>query len=262
MRVYDRCSMIKGIIFDIKRFSINDGPGIRTTVFFKGCPMRCVWCHNPESQKPAPQKTGDRGTIGEEKSFAEILREIEKETIFHDQSGGGVTFSGGEPLAQPKLLGVLLDECRRMGIHTAVDTSGCVPPGIFNSIIDKPDLFLYDLKIMDESKHVKFTGVSNRNVLKNLKTLSKKRKNVIIRFPVIPGITDGEENIRAVCRFASSLKFRRIDLLPYHRTAEAKYKRLGLKNRMKGVKTPSDEHMAETERVFCKYAKTMIFTRS
>jgi len=254
--------MIKGIIFDIKRFSINDGPGIRTTVFFKGCPMRCAWCHNPESQKRAPQKAGDRGIIGEVKTFEEILREIEKETIFHDQSGGGVTFSGGEPLAQPKLLGALLDECRRMGIHTTVDTSGCVPPKIFNSIIGKPDLFLYDLKIMDDRNHVKFTGASNRNVMKNLRALSKKRKNVIIRFPVIPGITDSGENIRAVCRFVSSLKFRRIDLLPYHRTAEAKYRRLGMKNRMKGVKTPSDERMSGIKKLFQKYGKKMIVSVS
>jgi pyruvate formate lyase activating enzyme len=246
----------QGIIFAIKRFAIHDGPGIRTTIFFKGCPMHCHWCHNPEGRKKNPQKTSQNNTIGEEKTAAEVMQEIEKETLFHDESGGGVTISGGEPLKQPAFLGALLDECKKREIHTALDTTGCVSPRVFDAIIDKVDLFLYDLKIMDNKKHLHYTGVSNRRVLENLKTLSQRDKKVIIRFPVIPGITDAEENIKAAAVFVSSLKnIRQIDLLPYHRTAEAKYKRLRMIDKMAGVKPPTTEHMKKISNLFKKYTK-------
>lgn len=248
-----------GIIFDIKRFAIHDGPGIRTTVFFKGCPMKCPWCHNPESQKKCPERVANnkkKEIIGKKRSVEEILAEIEKEVVFYDESRGGVTFSGGEPLAQPRFLQALLKECRKRDIHTTLDTTGFVSPKTFNSIIDKVDMFLYDLKIMDDKKHIQCTGVSNRLVLENLKILSKKGKKVIIRFPVIPGFTDREENIKAVGTFVSSLRnVDEIDLLPYHQIAEGKYRRLKKENMMKTMTVipPTDEQMDKIQRLFEKY---------
>jgi pyruvate formate lyase activating enzyme len=248
-----------GVIFDIKRFALHDGPGIRTTVFFKGCPMKCPWCHNPESQKKCPERVGKNGKkeiIGEKRSVDEVMNEIEKEVVFYDESKGGVTFSGGEPLIQPQFLSALLKECRKRDIHTTVDTTGCVSPKTFKSIMDKVDLFLYDLKIMDDKKHIQYTGVSNLLVIENLKILFKKGKNVIIRFPVIPGVTDTEENIKAVGIFVSSLKnIGEIDLLPYHHTAEGKYQRLKKETMMKTmtVMPPGDERMEEIKQLFKKY---------
>jgi pyruvate formate lyase activating enzyme len=248
-----------GVIFDIKRFAIHDGPGIRTTVFFKGCPMKCPWCHNPESQKKCPERVGNNGKkeiIGEKRAVDEVIREIEKEVVFYDESQGGVTFSGGEPLVQPQFLLALLKECRKRDIHTTLDTTGYVSPKTFKSIVDQVDMFLYDLKIMDEQNHIRCTGVSNRPVIENLKILSKKGKKVIIRFPVIPGITDTEENIKAVGTFVSSLKnISEIDLLPYHRIAEGKYQRLKKENMMKTMKVipPGDERMEEIKQLFKKY---------
>lgn len=248
-----------GIIFDIKRFAIHDGPGIRTTVFFKGCPMRCPWCHNPESQKKCPERVANNGKkeiIGMERSVEEIIDEIEKEVVFYDESQGGVTFSGGEPLAQPQFLQALLKECRKRDIHITLDTTGYVSPKTFKSIIDKVDMFLYDLKIMDDKKHIQCTGVSNRPVLENLKILSKKGKKVIIRFPVIPGITDTEENIKAVGTYVSSLKnISEIDLLPYHRIAEGKYRHFKKENKMKemNVMPPTAKQMDKIQRLFEKY---------
>lgn len=250
---------MQGIIFDIKRFAIHDGPGIRTTVFFKGCPMKCPWCHNPESQKKCPERVTNNGKkeiIGEKRSVDEVIAEIEKEVVFYDESRGGVTFSGGEPLAQPRFLQALLKECRKRDIHTTLDTTGYVSPKTFKSIMDKVDMFLYDLKIMDDKKHIQCTGVSNRLVLENLKILSKKGKKVIIRFPVIPGITDTEENIKKVGTFVSSLKnIEEIDLLPYHRIAEGKYLHLKKENKMKEMKVmpPSAEQMDKIQRLFEKY---------
>ncbi len=250
---------MQGIIFDIKRFAIHDGPGIRTTVFFKGCPMKCPWCHNPESQEKCPERVGNNGKteiIGKKRSVAEVMSEIEKEVVFYDESRGGVTFSGGEPLVQPQFLLALLKECRKRDIHTTLDTTGYTSPKTFKSIIDKVDMFLYDLKIMDEQNHIRCTGVSNRLVLENLKILAKKGKKIIIRFPVIPGITDTEENIKAVGTFVSSLEsISEIDLLPYHRTAEGKYRRLKKKNLMKTMRVmpPGDERMEEIKQLFKKY---------
>ncbi|UCH92152.1 MAG: glycyl-radical enzyme activating protein [Candidatus Aminicenantes bacterium] len=250
---------MQGIIFDIKRFAIHDGPGIRTTVFLKGCPMKCPWCHNPEGQKKCPERgwnNGKKEIIGEKRSVDEVMREIDKEVVFYDESKGGVTFSGGEPLVQPKFLQALLQECRKRDIHTTLDTTGYVSPRIFKSIIDKVDLFLYDLKIMDEQTHIRYTGVSNRPVIENLRILSKKGKKVIIRFPVIPGITDTKENIKKLGTFVASLKnIDEIDLLPYHRTAEGKYRHLKKENKMKemAVMPPTDEQMNKIQRLFEKY---------
>ena len=240
---------MQGVLFDIKRFAIHDGPGIRTTIFLKGCPQRCWWCHNPESLNP-----GIEDGIGETRTAEQVMQEIEKEMIFYDESGGGVTFSGGEPLMQPEFLSVLMDRCRKQEIHITLDTTGCVPPRIFNSLLDKVDLFLYDLKIIDNSGHRKYTGASNQYALENLETLSKKKKKAIVRFPMIPGITDTIENVTAVAKFVSGLKsIHNIEVLPYHRTAEQKYRRLKLENKMKGVLPPSPERTREVKNIYKSY---------
>ena len=239
-------NMLKATIFDIKRFAIHDGPGIRTTVFFKGCPAECWWCHNPEARK----KTDNDRQV----SVEQLVAELEKDVIFYDTSGGGVTFSGGEPLMQHEFLKEVLNECSKRYIHTALDTSGYALKKVFDSVIDKVDLFLYDLKLMDDEKHMKYVGVSNRLILENLEALAEKGRETWIRFPVIPGITNTQENIYKVREFASSLNsINKIDLLPYHRIGESKYEKLGLENKMKGIAPLSDKEMNELKKYFEDY---------
>ena len=253
----------QGIIFDIKRFAIHDGPGIRTTIFFKGCSLNCFWCHNPESQKKEPEemvwedrKRGNVSkkkteTVGKRVSVAYIIEEIEKDNIFYDESEGGVTFSGGEPLVQPEFLALLLDACKKRGIHTAMDTSGHGSTEIFSQLMNKTDLFLYDLKFMDNQEHIKYTGLPNGLILENLKLLSKNKKRTIIRFAVIPGITDSKKNVTQMARFISSLEHvNEVDLLPFHRGGEAKYGRMKKKSRITDIQPPSETDLKKTKRVF------------
>jgi pyruvate formate lyase activating enzyme len=282
----------QGLIFDLKKYSINDGPGIRTTVFFKGCPLRCSWCHNPEGQSFAPEvmirasrcladcsecvtacpkeaviKTAgvpvvDRRRcdacgkcadacpaeaveiVGRRLSSAQLLREIEKDRIFQDQSGGGVTFSGGEPLSQPDFLSEILDYCRRKEIHTTVDTCGFAPTAVLEQIALKTDLFLYDLKLIDEERHRAYTGESNALILENLKRLAAMGKKTIVRLPLVPGVNDDEENIREMARFLGSLgSVNEISLLPYHKLGRDKYK--GLEKRAEEEFTPPSAECLE-----------------
>jgi len=282
-------SAVKGMVFNIMRFSVNDGPGIRTTVFLKGCPLGCPWCQNPESISTRAEimfheercircgecftacpsgavKAGDgkyvisreiclrcgecaqacsseaRGLIGQEMETEEVMAEVRKDVIFYDESGGGVTFSGGEPLLQPGFLIEILKACRRENIRAAIDTTGFAPPEILTAVSDHTDLFLYDIKTMDDSKHRRFTGVSNKLILDNLAMLSSMGKTIILRIPVIPGFNDDDENILKTGRFAVSLgNIREIHLLPYHRGGSEKYKRLGMKYTMAGVEVPREE---------------------
>lgn len=246
-------TMERGIIFDIKRFAVHDGPGIRTTVFFKGCPMRCPWCHNPESWIKEPQTMEGKDQVGYETNIDNIMKEIEKEVIFYDESGGGVTFSGGEPLLQPEFLAGLLDRCHKHSIHTTIDTSGFTSASVFQGLVEKTsaDLFLFDLKIMDDKEHQRITGVSNQPILANLQTLCEKQCRTIIRFPVIPGFTDTNENIEALGHHLRSLNqqnpktLKSIHLLPYHRIATGKFRRLGIKNELenRGTQPPSQKQL-------------------
>ncbi len=258
--------MISGTIFDIKRYALHDGPGIRTTVFLKGCPLRCAWCHNPEGQDPNPEtmvpvlpREGPTDTdvvekVGRVVSVNDVMDEIEKDILFFDESGGGVTFSGGEPLAQPEFLESLLLACKEKEVHTTLDTSGYAPPEIFTPIVGRADLFLYDLKLMDDTEHQKYTGESNRPVLQNLKALEERRKQVIIRFLIVPEITDTEENVSDTLDFLASLKsIADVSLLPYHRIAGEKYKRLRRKNDMEGVSPPTPQRMASLKKRFQRY---------
>ena len=264
--------MKKGTIFNIQRFSVNDGPGIRTTVFFKGCPLRCSWCHNPESHRTAPQllffkkrcircgvcaeicphgaigknnynstdavkctvcgyctdfcAADARQIVGHEMTVDDVMLEIEKDSVFYQQSAGGVTFSGGEPMAQADFLATVLLECQKKGIHSAVDTCGYAPWSILQKTAERTDLFLYDLKIMDEARHIAFTGVSNKIILANLQQLARAGANIIVRVPIIPGITDDDNNLKQIAAFIARLaKPPEINLLPFH-SISAKYDRL------------------------------------
>ena len=242
----------KGIIFNIQRFSVNDGPGIRTTVFMKGCPLSCWWCHNPESRQFGKQILNGR-QMGEDYTAEQLLNEIEKDRIFYDESGGGVTFSGGEPLAQPVFLAEMLDICREADIHTAVDTTGYAGLDLIEKIGTRADHILYDLKLMDPVEHLKYTGISNTEILENLDYLLSNGSNVIIRIPLIPGITDTKENLDKILEFLSGYnKQPEVNLLPYHRIAEGKYHKYGIKYKMNGVNELTDDEIAKYKTLFEK----------
>ncbi len=273
--------MTKGVIFDIKRFAVHDGPGIRTTIFFKGCPLTCWWCHNPESRDGAPQQTVRHRSLdgklfekqeitGYETDIHELVRQAERDRIFYEESGGGVTLSGGEPLYQPEFCTALLQSLKEKGFHTALDTTGYASEEDIRRVMPYTDLFLYDLKIMNEEEHLKYTGVSNKGILKNLKLLLKAGKQVIIRFPVIPGITDNPYNIQSIIEFLGSMQECRnvamqkfnspvhqftsspqcVHLLPYHAIAKNKYRRFNLEDKMTGTKPSRQQNLSSLKAFF------------
>ncbi len=270
---------MKGMIFDIQHYAVHDGPGIRTIVYFKGCPLRCRWCANPESQNPGPElwhrsmrcqscgrclavcphqavslaetesgPTFDRArcagctdrpcveicledalrAVGRRMSVEEVMAPVAADASFYRNSGGGVTFSGGEPLSQPGFLLELLESCRKKGIHTAVETCGHAQPATMLEVEPLTDLFLYDVKVMDPVRHKRLTGVDNRLILENLKTLcAAAADRVTIRVPLIPECTDDADNLEAIAEMAVSLGVRRVDLEPYHALGTDKYRGLG-----------------------------------
>lgn len=242
---------MKGLVFDIKRFAIHDGSGIRVTVFMKGCPLSCWWCHNPESRSPEietivrDQKVNGKVFHVEEKigkwmTVNEVMNEIERERIFMEESGGGVTFSGGEPLLQHKFIGEILRMCKHNSFHTALDTTGFASREVLESVMDNVDVFLYDVKHLDEKEHRNYTGVSNKKILDNLKYLHDSDKHIIIRFPVIPGINDDEVHIDRLISYISEKlpKIKEVDILPYHNIAEHKYEKLKMPYLMTGNQKP------------------------
>lgn len=248
---------MNGLIFNIKRYAIHDGPGIRVTFFLKGCPLSCCWCHNPEGISPLPQEAeridrlGEREfrvneIVGREYSVDEIVKEAMKERVFMEESGGGVTFSGGEPLMQRQFLLEALVQLREIGMHTAVDTSGYSNRENFRSIADVTDLFLFDIKHLDPDRHRELTGVSNRNILANFNYLMDRGRPCFLRIPVIPGYNDDDMHIGQLFDFISRYRgssLEEINLLPYHITGSSKYGRFSMKNRMAGAVQPSDERM-------------------
>jgi pyruvate formate lyase activating enzyme len=290
MRISAGASITKGMIFDIKKYATDDGPGIRTTVFFKGCPLRCWWCHNPEGQTPTPElmyrrqkcnrcgecaKVCPRGAIthvtkqisinrkgcnlcgecsqkcptnaltiiGKETNVEEVMKEIDKDMVFYEESNGGMTVSGGEPLTQIDFLNVLLEKCKERNIHTAVDTCGYAPKEAFHKVSDKVDLFLFDIKLMDSKKHMKYTSVSNKLILENFTRLAENGNDLLVRFPIIPKINDDEDNVTKTAEFILSHGIGNLSLLPYHRAGIEKYKSLGKAYKMKETVSPSDEKM-------------------
>lgn len=280
---------VMGYVFDIKKYAIHDGPGIRTTVFFKGCPLQCEWCHNPESWRIYPEPgfrrtrclrcgrcveackeqaitlsengavtdsnrcrtcgecvnvclSGAREIIGQKMTVDQVMKEIQKDVIFYDESGGGVTFSGGEPLMQPEFLLALLKRCRAQDIHTAVDTTCYAEPENVRKIAAHTDLFLCDIKHMDGAAHKRFTGVDNDRILYNIKALSKAVNNIVIRIPVVPGFNDDPANIEMTADFATSLGcVVQIGILPYNPGGMEKSARLVTELDLIQSDVPSDE---------------------
>jgi len=234
-------------IFKIQRYSIHDGPGIRTTLFFQGCLLSCCWCHNPESQtKSLRLNSGDIDSLADD-----LMEEIEKDLIFYDDSGGGVTFSGGEPLCQPELLFRLLDLCREKEIHTCLDTSGYGDTKILLKAAEKVDLILYDIKLIDDTAHIEYTGSSVCFVLDNLKQLSNRKANVRLRFPLVPQMTDTDENIDGIIAFLKeNTMYRDIHILPFHKAGEAKYTALKIRNYLQDIAPPSKKEVKRVKEEF------------
>jgi len=240
---------MKGLIFSIKRYAIHDGPGIRVTFFMKGCPLDCWWCHNPEG-KPAEQTSVERvdrvgekeftsvELVGKEYTADELVKKADKDRVFMEQSGGGVTFSGGEPLMQFDFLLEALQAMKKAGYHTTVDTSGHTSPERLQAIRPYTDLFLFDIKHLDPETHMKFTGVSNDLILSNFDMLLNDGAEIMIRVPVVPGVTADKvyfEQLRSFIESRKAKKIREINLLPYHKTGSSKYRRFDLPDRMTGV---------------------------
>jgi pyruvate formate lyase activating enzyme len=279
-----------GMIFNLQRYSLHDGPGIRTTVFLKGCPARCWWCHNPESQSADPEiscsekrcidcdacllachdglkprevcvlcgacaeacPTGARQLVGRLASVSEVLASLLRDRMFFEDSGGGVTFSGGEPLSQPEFLKSLLTACKAQEIHTAVDTAGLCTSEALLQIAPLVDLFLFDLKCADPDRHLAGTGVGNACVLENLGKLSGQHDNIWIRIPVVPDFNDTDEEMRALADIVSKTAgVRQAWLLPYHASWSAKPARFGKELHAKSrAGAPTRELMERFVRIF------------
>lgn len=255
---------MKGLIFSVKRYSIHDGPGIRVTFFMKGCPLACKWCHNPEGISPLPEtvmltrKVGEKEFIrmeevGKYYSVEDIIAILDQESVFFSHSKGGVTFSGGEPMLQAEFLLEALKACKEKGYSTAVDTSGYSSSDHYRSIIPYTDLFLFDIKHLDDIMHIGSTGVSNVGILENFKLLLNSGNDIMIRIPVIPGFNDDSYHLGKLKEFIMSSangSVRKINLLPYHKIGSSKYKRFNMTYKMEGVEPPSTEKMQQLKEIF------------
>ena len=281
---------LTAFIFNIMRFATLDGPGIRTVVFFKGCPLSCWWCHNPESQSFLPDRLyfAERcrhclecvaicpehaiseldGTVhtsaactlcgtcttvcmaearqvaGQRYTVDELIAEVQKDVVFFDQSGGGVTLSGGEPLSQPVFITSFLAACRQGGIATTLETCGLAQPAVFQQVALQADLVLFDLKFVHPVKHRQYTGVSNDLILRNLEQLVADQRPLTVRIPVIPGVNDSTEDIGGFVEYLSRLRPPAIELLPYHRIGADKYRRLGLPYKLPDTSQPNAADLA------------------
>ena len=291
----------RGIVFNIQRFSIHDGPGIRTIVFIKGCPLRCLWCSNPESQDPRPvlmfsQKKCiscglcekacplhaisfgdspypkiDRAICdncgkcaevcctdalymeGQSRSVEEVMAEVVKDRAFYNNSGGGLTLSGGETLAQPTFAYALLAIAKDQGLHTAAETTGFAPPEVLLKVVSKLDLVLYDFKHFDPVRHLEKTGVDNTLILSNLKMLCEMKKPVVARIPIIPGFNDSLADAAGFGQILSEYKVDEVNLLPFHQMGEHKYDLLGRDYFYRGVKSIREESLAEYRQIMADF---------
>jgi pyruvate formate lyase activating enzyme len=297
-----------GTIFDIKKYSLNDGPGIRTTIFFSGCPLSCLWCHNPESQSLTPELlyragrcllcedcikacpegaislgntstsiitdrqkctrcqtcvttcySGAREFSGRELTAQDVMADVIREIPFYDESHGGVTFSGGEPLMQPTFLSTLLKACREQEIHTVVDTSGFANWKVFEQILADVNLFLYDLKHMDSIRHREVTGVPNNVILENLRRLTAAGATCVVRIPLIPRINDDEQNLVESGKFLASLPhIQSVELMGYHDMAQAKYEALGREYALTETRPPQEAAMHNAAEVLRSYGLNVL----
>ena len=298
-----------GTIFDIKRFAIHDGPGIRTTVFLKGCPLHCLWCHNPEgiSRQPqlvfTPQKcigcghclevcpqrvhqlingqhliqwerclacgtcaegcyAGALELAGREVTVSEIMDEVLRDRPFYETSDGGMTLSGGEPLAQYSFTIALLQAAKSEGVHTALDTSGFALWGRLEGLLSYTDLILYDLKHMDRERHIALTGVPNERILENLRRLDDAGQAIWVRIPLIPGQNDEDFNCHALGQFLSGLRnVERVEILRYHRFAESKYERIGRDYPLRGLEPPTEERAESRQQILLSYGLSQTIFR-
>ena len=245
-----------GIITNIQRFSVDDGPGIRTTVFLKGCNMDCIWCHNPETKNPLPQSQVIGGVAcicGYEISPEDLIKLLIRDKPFYDRSCGGVTFSGGEPMLQTDFLSECLRLCKEEKLHTAVDTAGNVPFSSFSEILAFTDLFLYDLKLADSALHKAYTGVPNERIIENLRLLHSYGDgsfDIIIRTVLLPGINDNREAFLSLAELLRDFpRVRRAEVLPYHAMGAGKYDAIGEKNRYPGKRAPDEEQAAYYQKI-------------
>ncbi|MGD2038138.1 MAG: glycyl-radical enzyme activating protein [Desulfobacterales bacterium] len=282
---------MKNIVVEIQRWSVSDGPGTRTVVFLKGCPLHCPWCANPESQDGQPQigifparcvechacarecpeevaipakngafsddrctqcgkciavcHSGARAWLGEEMSVTELIQIIKKDMVFYRKSSGGVTFSGGEPLAQPEFLKAVIEECQKLGIHAAIETCGFFNWEYVKDTVRLADFILFDIKHMGSKRHKAITGVANKRILENAKKIARLDIPLVIRIPVIPSINDSKANIRATARFVRNNLpgALGIEMLPYHRLGLSKYAALGLDYKLHHIQPPDDAYM-------------------
>ncbi len=242
-----------GRIFDIQRFSVHDGPGVRTIIFLKGCFLRCKWCCNPESQKREIETMlvdGKEKIMGRDVTVAELMTDIEKDRIYYRRSGGGVTLSGGESLAQPDFAAAILRACKERGINTALESTACAGYDKIQKLLPYLDVYLMDIKHINSQKHKEFTTQPNELILENAKRLAADAKKLIIRVPVIPTFNDTEQEIRDIAEFTKSLKtVEELHLLPYHRLGEDKYKGLGRTYEMHGIDLIPAEHIQKLKKV-------------
>lgn len=244
----------KGRIFDIQRYSIHDGPGIRTIVFLKGCVLRCRWCCNPESQSfdiETMMVQGRPKVSGWDTTVAEVMEEVERDSQYYRRSGGGLTLSGGESLCQPDFARALLAEAKRRGMTTAMESMGCAPYEVIDSILPYLDTYLMDIKHTNPKKHKEFTGRSNELMLENARKIAESKKTrLVIRVPVIPTFNDTPDEISAIAQFADKLPgVERIHLLPYHRLGTDKYDGLGRVYTLSEILPPDKEHMEMLKKV-------------
>lgn len=247
-------SQTRGRIFDIQRYSIHDGKGIRTIVFLKGCVLRCRWCCNPESQHYEIEKmivAGKEKIIGRDVTVAEVMETVEKDRPYYYRSGGGLTLSGGESLCQPDFARAMLMTAKRRGINTAMESMGCAPYEVIESILPYLDTYLMDIKHTNLNKHKEFTGRSNELMLENARKIAASgQTNLVIRVPVIPTFNDKPEEIASIAQFADKLPgVHKIHLLPYHRLGQDKYEGLGRTYTLPDILPPENEHMQMLKKV-------------
>ncbi len=243
--------MMLATIFDIQRFCTKDGPGIRTTIFFKGCPLRCLWCHNPESQRPfmeQMQKPKGEGAepCGKEYTIEEILEIAEKDRLFYENSGGGITLSGGEPLFQPDFALALMERAKERGFSVALETCGMAEEQVMRRSAEFADLYLYDYKESDPARHKEYTGVDNAKILQNLALLNRLQKKMILRCPIIPDFNDREDHFEAIAALAEKFEgIQKVQIEPYHSFGADKYRRLGRPYSLMTVQNPQREQVEQ-----------------